>query len=90
MVDSLLSEVHFPSSCFAKEIVATKVYVLILAFVAVKESNNNRSLKGKKQSILNSSSNVLQPFMAVTPLHEKSFKIIRKLFYGLATINIFL
>ena len=57
--------------------------------MAVKESNSNRSLKGKKQSVRNSSSNVLQPFMAVTPLHEESFRIIRKLFYGPATINIF-
>ena len=27
--------------------------------------------------------------MAVTPLHEESFRIIRKPFYGSATINIF-
>ena len=63
--------------------------MIILAFIATKESNN-RSMKGKKQSIRNSSSNVLQPFMAVTPLREELFRIIRKLFYGPATINVFL
>ena len=80
---SVRTKYYYCSLCF-------KVYVLILAFIAAKESNNNRSLKGKKQSIRNSSSNVLQPFMAVTPLREESFRIIRKLFYGAATINIFL
>ena len=58
-------------------------------FIAVKESNNNRSLKGKKQSNRNSSSNVLQPFMAVIPFREESFRIIEKLFYGQVTIIIF-
>ena len=65
------------------------MYVLILAFIAAKESNNNRSLKGKRQSIRNSSSNVLQQFMSVTPLREESFRVIRKLFYEPATINNF-
>ena len=35
---------------------------MYLAFIAAKEINNNRSLKGKKQSIRNSFSSVLQPF----------------------------
>ena len=33
-----------------------------LAFIVAKESNDNNSLKGKKQSIRNSLSSVLQPF----------------------------
>ena len=73
---------NYCSLCF-------KVYVLILAFIAAKESNNNRSLKGKRQSIRNSSSNVLQQFMSVTPLREESFRVIRKLFHEPATINNF-
>ena len=35
---------------------------MYLVFIAAKESDNNRSLKGKKQSIRNSFSSVLQPF----------------------------
>ena len=63
--------------------------MLILAFIVAKESSNNHSLKSKKQPIQNCSSSVLQPFMAVIPLHEESIRFIRMLFYGQATIIIF-